>query len=91
MSNKEFPITVIASDTEPVVRYIRALNAEIVRLQAECDQLCADTAQLSTTAFDNRDLLDVIANDDDVPIYRRNEARQAVVDFDRALSGADAP
>lgn len=30
-----FPITVIATDTEPVVRYIRALNAEILRLQVE--------------------------------------------------------
>ena len=48
----EFPITVIASDTEPVVRYIRALNAEILRLQVEnetmrsiCDAAFSATRQ----------------------------------------------
>ena len=39
-------------------------------------------------AFVCRDLLDELAHDDDVPEYRRNEARQAVADFDVATHAA---
>lgn len=41
-------------------------------------------------AFCARDLLDEIAYDDDVPVFRRNEARQAVADFDIALKDESA-
>lgn len=45
----------------------------------------ADVDLPIVAAFTCRDLLDEIAYDDDIPVYRRNEARQAVVDFDGAL------
>jgi len=37
-------------------------------------------------AFEMRDLLDEIAHDEDVGVFRRNEARQAVENFDAALT-----
>ena len=43
-----------------------------------------------TDAIDNRDLLDVLAWDDDVPVFRRNQCRQAVAEFDHALARDDA-
>jgi len=39
-------------------------------------------------ALGNRDLLDELAGDDDLPVFRRNQCRQAVDAFDLALSFA---
>lgn len=89
-----------ARDDYPFHAALEALNAGALSASAldEIDRLRAELAAAEgplppwpiTAAIDNRDLLDVIAWDDDVPVFRRNEARQAVADFDRALRGDDA-
>jgi hypothetical protein len=63
---------------------------EIDRLRSELAEIHEEnTPWPITVAFTNRDLLDELSYDHDLPDYRRNQCRQSVVDFDRALSGVD--